>query len=122
MGDSTTWHIVTSVFAGWYDAKLVIERSATVSSDAMHVIAGVMLQILGALIFRRPLSSWRPWLLVAILTLFNETVDLWAERWPVIAMQVGEGLKDLFLTLLLPTVLMLAFRLSPSLSRSGRQS
>ena len=47
--------------------------------------------------------------------LFNESVDLWAELWPSRAMQLGEGAKDIVLTMLLPTVLMLALRWSPRL-------
>ena len=121
MGDSTVWHFVTAAFSSWYDVKMVIERAATITSDAMHVIAGVLLQLLAALITRRPLSSWKPWLVVLVLLLFNEAVDLWAERWPIVAMQLGEGVKDIILTLFLPTILLLAFRLSPALSRSGRR-
>src|SRR5690348_15076699 len=121
MGDSTVWHFVTAAFSSWYDVKMVIERVGTLTSDAMHVIAGVLFQVLAALIFRRPLSSWLPWLVVLALTLFNEAVDLWVERWPVLGMQLGEGTKDLILTLFLPTVLLLAFRLSPGLSRSQRR-
>ena len=124
MADSILWQSVTALFASWYDAKLVIEQAGSISSDAMHVIAGVLLQILFAVILRRPMSNWLPWLAVFTVLLFNEAVDLWAERWPSLAMQIGESGKDLWLTMFLPAVLLLAFRMAPTLTvanRAGRR-
>jgi hypothetical protein len=120
MGDSAFWTTISAVFTGWYDVKMIIERAGMVSTDALHVIAGVLLQLLFASILRRPLSAWLPWLLVLGLLLFNEAVDLWVERWPSLAMQIGEGVKDLLLTMILPTALLVASRISPGL-RSGRR-
>ena len=121
MSDSIVWQTVTAVFSSWYDVKMVLERAGTISTDAMHVIAGVLLQLLFASVLRRPLSNWLPWLSVFTVLLFNEAVDLWAERWPSLAMQLGEGVKDLMLTMLLPTALLAAFRLLPSLRLSRRR-
>lgn len=120
MGDSEIWTSISALFTGWYDVKMIIERAGMVSTDALHVIAGVMLQLLFASVLRRPLSAWLPWLAVLGLLLFNEAVDLWVERWPSLAMQIGESLKDLLLTMILPTALLAAFRLSPALG-SGRR-
>ena len=117
---SSFWHMVTAVFANWYDAKMLIERAGAISTDALHVIAGVLVQVLIATLVRRPLSSWLPWLAVLAAILFNEAVDFWVERWPSLTMQLTESAKDLVLTLLLPTVLMLALRASPTL-RVGRR-
>lgn len=121
MDDSIFWQLVTAAFSSWYEAKMIIERAGTVSTDAMHVIAGVLLQLLFAMLVRRPLSSWLPWLAVLAVLLFNEGIDLWAERWPSLSMQLGEGVKDLLLTMLLPTVLLVAFRLSPALRLARRR-
>jgi len=121
MDGSYFWHTITAVFASWYDAKILIERAGTVSTDALHVIAGVLVQLLVAMLLRRPLSSWLPWLAVLAAILFNEAVDFWVERWPSLAMQLAESAKDLVLTLLLPTVLMLALRASPSLRAARRR-
>ena len=121
MGDSIVWASVSAVFTGWYDAKMVIERAGMVSTDALHVIAGVMLQLLFASVLRRPLSAWLPWLAVLGVLLFNEAVDLWVERWPSLPMQIGESVKDLLLTMILPTALLAAFRLSPALRASRRR-
>jgi hypothetical protein len=83
--------------------------------DALHVIAGVLLQLAGVALWRvHGLASLRPWLAVLALTLLNELHDLWVEQWPSPAMQVGEGIKDVVLTLFLPTVLLLIARASPT--------
>ena len=102
--------VVTAVFSDWHEIKTFIERSAFVSTDSLHVIAGVLLQLLFAMVLRRPMSKWLPWLLVFAALLFNEAVDLWVEQWPSLAEQLGESAKDVLLTMFLPTVLMLAAR------------
>jgi hypothetical protein len=45
----------------------------------------------------------------------NEAGDLWVEQWPEPAMQYGEGLKDIVLTMFLPTVLILVARFRPGI-------
>ena len=121
MDDSIVWQSVTAGFSSWYEIKMIIERAGMVSTDALHVIAGVLLQLLFAMIARRPLSSWQPWLGVLAVLLFNEGVDLWVERWPSLPMQMAEGIKDLLLTMFLPTALLVAFRLSPAFGPARRR-
>ena len=106
---------------GWHDAKVFVEHSVSVSHDSLHVIVGVLLLFMIAWVSGRPISSMRPWLWVLALILWNETVDLWVEQWPEPAMQYGEGAKDIGLTMLLPTLLMLAARFRPGLFSSGGQ-
>ena len=112
--------LVTSVFTDWYSAKIFVERSISVSTDSLHVLAGVALQLLVAFIIRRPLTNWLPWVCVLAALLFNEAVDLWVERWPSLAMQLGESTKDLLLTMVLPTLLALTLRWLPQLSGKTR--
>ena len=114
-------HFVSTLFAGWHEVKSLIEAIQVVSEDALHVIAGFLVQILFAAVLRRPLSSWGPWLAVVAILLFNEAVDFWVERWPSLAIQLGESVKDLLLTLFLPSVLMLALRFWPALSARSRR-
>ena len=99
----------------WYQAKLLLEHATGVSMDALHVLVGVAAQLLFAALFHVPLRSWRPWLFVLTLLLLNEVGDLWVEQWPEPAMQYGEGIKDIVLTVLLPTALMLSARLRPAI-------
>ena len=99
----------------WYQAKLLIEHASGVSMDALHVLVGVLLQLMFAALFRIPVKSWRPWLFVLALLLLNEAGDLWVERWPEPAMQYGEGVKDVILTMMLPTLFTLLARYRPAL-------
>ena len=115
------WHIVTSAMGSWHEGKLFIEHSVSIDHDALHVIVGVLVWLAMAAITRRPLSSIRPWLWLLAIIGWNETVDLWVEQWPDAGMQYGEGAKDLLLTMLLPTVLLLAARFAPGLFRPGRR-
>lgn len=102
----------------WYEAKMFIEHASIVSSDALHLLVGTLVWLLIALVLRRPITQWLPWLILLALIAFNEAVDLWIERWPDLAMQYGESAKDVCLTMVLPTVVMFAARLRPNLFRA----
>ncbi len=103
-----------------YELKLFAAHATGVSMDALHVLAGVALQLLAALALRTSLASWRPWSVVLALELLNEALDLTVERWPHPGMQWGEGIKDVLLTLLLPTLLLLIARRRPVLLGATR--
>jgi hypothetical protein len=109
------WHAVTGAMMSWYEAKMFVERAVVFSSDALHVMVGMVVWLLFALILRRPVTDWRPWLGLLVLLLLNETVDLWVEQWPDLGMQYGESAKDVLLTMTLPSVLMAVARLRPQL-------
>ena len=102
----------------WYEAKMFIEHASVVSSDALHVLVGVLVWMIAAVVLRRSLSSWFPWLILLGLAVMNEFVDFWIERWPDLGMQLGESAKDILLTMALPTVLMFAVRSRPNLFRA----
>jgi len=109
-----------TIMWSWAEWKLFFERSVSFTTDSMHVISGVVIMLLTAVIIRRPISDWRPWLLVLLLALFNEFSDLWIERWLHPGRQLGESVKDVLLTLALPTLLLFSARLMPHLyKRSG---
>ena len=113
------WKALSSAMNSWYQAKLFIEDSLSISHDSLHVIVGVLLWLALGLLFRRPLTSWRPWLWLFVAILWNEAVDLWVERWPDPGQQYGEGVKDILLTMLLPTILTCALRSRPDLFRAS---
>lgn len=116
------WSVLQELLWSWREWKVFVERSVSFSSDSVHVIAGVLIQIAAAVLLRKPLSSCLPWLAVLPFIAFNEFVDLWVERWPHLEMQYGEGFKDFLLTLLLPSVLLLASRIFPMLHEPNRKT
>lgn len=104
----------------WTDTKLFLEQVVAFSQDSLHVIASVLIQLVAALLLRRSISSWWPWLVVFAAAAINESADLWIDQWPEPAVQYGEGVRDLLLTMLLPTLLLITSRIFPSLYRSTR--
>jgi hypothetical protein len=111
------WQAVSTAMSSWHQGKLFVERAVHISHDTLHLIVGVLIWIVAALLTRRPLTSWIPWLWVLAFILWNKAADLWNERWPDPGMQYGEGAKDVVLTMLVPTVLMFAARVRPDLFR-----
>lgn len=106
----------------WTQTKDIVEHSVAFSNDALHVVVGVLLLLVAALALRRPVSSWAPWLVVLLFVLVNEASDLWIERWPQVGRQYGEGVKDIVLTMVLPTLLLLTSRRFPWLYEPRRAS
>ncbi|MCL6740399.1 hypothetical protein LZ518_04550 [Sphingomonas sp. RB56-2] len=109
-------------FSSWYQLKLFVEHASGISMDALHVLAGVAILLLAARVLRQSLANILPWFATLILEIGNEIYDLSVEIWPDPGMQLGEGAKDIILTMALPTLLLLAARLSPNLlTGSGNQ-
>ena len=108
-------HALTEGMFSWYETKMFIEHASFVSSDALHVLVGTLVWLLFAVVLRRSLSAWLPWVVLLFLTVFNEAIDLSFERWPDLAMQYGESAKDVLLTMTLPTVMMIVARVRPRL-------
>lgn len=106
-------------FTSWYQMKELARHASGWPMDTLHVMVGVILQLLVAALLRSSLASKWPWLVVFALELANEIYDLWVERWPSWGMQYGEGLRDLIGTMLLPTLLLWVARSRPRLL-SGR--
>ena len=113
------WKLVVAAMMSWHQGKLFIEHSLTINHDSLHMLVGVLLWLAFGLLLRRPLTSWRPWLWLFAIILWNETVDLWIEQWPDPGQQYGEGAKDLLLTMAVPTILLFAGRWRPDLFRQG---
>jgi hypothetical protein len=109
--------LAASGLAEWYQLKQLLEHSLGISMDALHVIIGVILQLAAALLMRRSIADWPPVLAVLAIELANEANDLRTERWPEPAMQYGEGIKDILLTMFLPLLLLAVARTRPQLLR-----
>lgn len=111
-------HAIRTAMWFWYDAKLSIERSISFSSDSLHVFTGAVALLVAGLVLRRPISSWGPWLVVFGLISLNELIDLKFDHWPMRAVQFGESVKDMLLTLALPTLLLFTTRFAPRLFKA----
>jgi len=112
------WLMIVDAMSAWHQGKLFLEHALAVDHDALHVITGVLVWLVAALLLRRPITSWTPFLWCLAIILWNETVDLWVERWPEPGMQYGEGAKDLVLTIAIPAMIMAAARFRPDLFRA----
>ena len=102
--------VVAGSVSVWHSVKDFAERATAVSPDALHVLAGVVLQLLVAALLRRSVSSWLPWLCLLAMLSINEALDIWSDPWPSVGMQLAESAKDLILTMILPTLLLFAAR------------
>jgi hypothetical protein len=99
----------------WYQLKLFAQHASGISMDALHVIVGVVMQLLLALLFRSSVARPMPLLVVLAFTLLNEANDFRVEIWPDPGMQFGEAVKDVVLTMFLPTLIFLVARYRPKL-------
>ena len=101
----------------WYQLKLALEIITGLDKDALHVHLGILAQVGVALVMRRSLASPWPWLALLAAVLANEYYDLTYEIWPPEERQRQylEGVRDLWNTMLVPTLLMLLCRFAPHL-------
>ena len=102
-------------FLGWYQLKLFLEHASGISMDALHILVGFLIFLLAAQLLRRSVGSSLPWLALLILELGNEAYDLHVELWPDPGSQLGEAVKDIMLTMALPTLLLCLARWRPAL-------
>lgn len=123
---STPWPSVTQLLEGlghwWYATKTVAEHALGFSNDALHVLVGVVLQLALARLMTVSIGQMTPWLGVLALELLNEWSDLSFEIWPDPAMQWGESVKDVLLTMALPSILLIVSRRWPDLLRRPERS
>lgn len=101
--------------ADWYQVKLFAQHASGVHMDALHVIAGVVLLLLFALLLRRSVARPLPLLLVLALEIVNEANDFRVEIWPDPGMQFGEAAKDVVLTMALPLLIFLVAKYRPKI-------
>ena len=99
----------------WYQFKLFAEHASGFSMDALHIIVGVVLQLVIAVLFRSSVARRLPLLSVLALALINEANDFRVEIWPDLGMQFGEAAKDVVLTMFVPTLIFLVARRRPKL-------
>lgn len=102
-------------FPQWPAWKGDIVGITDLDRDALHIYAGVGIQIATALLARRKLGDWVPWLVVLLVALLIEAGDVTTEHWHSLALQLGKSVHDVVNTMILPTALMFVARRWPGL-------
>jgi hypothetical protein len=97
----------------WHQVKDWMEHASGLDMDALHVFAGTAVQIFAALLMRRSLNSPWPWLVVLGVEFANEVYDYTYEVWPDRDIQFAEGLRDMWNTMVTPTLLLILARYAP---------
>jgi hypothetical protein len=107
----------------WHGTKDWLEHALGLNMDALHVHFGLAILIAAALILRKPLRSPIPWLVLLALELANEYYDWTYEIWPGAArrIQAAEGLRDIWNTMAVPTLLFVVSRWFPGLFTGWRK-
>ena len=103
----------------WYQLKLFIAHFSGISMDAWHILVGVVAFLLLARLLDSNVTRPLPWLLLLVAEMLNEAYDIHVERWPDFSSQLGEGAKDILLTMALPTLIALVGARWPHLLAKG---
>jgi hypothetical protein len=93
----------------WSFVKIDISRMTGVPDDALHVLAGMMVLLIAAYLLRRPPWTWQAWIVVVAAETINETYDLLQTVVPSDEGNFRASLHDFWLTLLWPTIVLLAY-------------
>jgi cell shape-determining protein MreD len=99
--------IGTAQFA---DIKIFIEAYTGLERDALHVHLALLIYMLAMFLFRQSRRSRFPWIAVLLFELANEFFDLNRQRLDGTPLDWHESAKDLWNTMLWPTVLLLVGR------------
>ena len=99
----------------WFELKNWLELSTGLDRDSLHIYAGVGVQLAVAVILRRSLASPVPWLFAVCVALANEYYDYSFISVASSGAQQAydEAVRDIWNTLLLPSVLWLIARFFP---------
>lgn len=80
------------------------------AKDALHIYVGLILFLGSALVFRWPLRSWKPWLVVLAVAMAGEIWDLRDSEAYRTRIDLWGNWKDIWNTMFWPTVLMVLAR------------
>jgi hypothetical protein len=98
----------------WEAIKEIVATWTGLERDALHIYAAILIQLGSAALLRRTLASPWPWLVVLAFALGNEWLDIHRDDL-VEAWEEAASLHDLWNTMLVPTLLLLAARFTPRL-------
>tara|TARA_R110002033_G_scaffold558_1_gene5271 strand:+ start:82957 stop:83406 length:450 start_codon:yes stop_codon:yes gene_type:complete len=100
----------------WLEIKDWLELSTGLDRDSLHIYAGIGVQLTVALCIRRSLASSIPWLFVALAACGNEYYDYMfvSDAAYASGIYADEAVRDIWNTLLLPTLFLLIARRWPN--------
>lgn len=90
--------------------KTQLSEVLGITKDALHIHIGLAIFLGVALVFRRSLASWIPWLALLTFELANELMDIFHLHQGTIGFEVGDSVKDILNTMFWPTVVLVAAR------------
>ena len=90
--------------------KTEVSELLGITKDALHIHIGLAIFLGVAFIFRRPLTSWIPWLVLLVFELVNELMDIFHVHNGAIGFEVGDSAKDVLNTMFWPTAVLFAAR------------
>ena len=105
----------------YHDLKVLIESYTGLEKDALHIHAALLLYILAMVAFRQSRRSRFPWLFVLAVELFNELLDLRHQYRLDEPLQWSGAAKDLWNTMLWPTVLLFIGRYTTLFQHRSRR-
>lgn len=96
--------------------KVWLEETLELDRDALHIYAGILVQLIVAVFCRRSLASLWPWITVLMIAGYNEYSDFGRSSGTPesFAFHKAEAIHDMWITMLLPTLLLLMARFWPS--------
>jgi cell shape-determining protein MreD len=93
-----------------------------ISKDALHIHLGLGIFLIAALVFRRSLASWVPWLVLLAFELVNELIDIFHLHQGTISFDFAGSLKDVLNTMFWPTVVLVVARWRTHKPKTGTPS
>jgi hypothetical protein len=102
----------------YWDALKEFATHVGVAKDALHVYLAFLIQVIAAIVLRRPLSNWMPWAVALLAAMLNEVLDIRYGREPQVQeWQQVEARRDIINSIVLPTLILLLSRYLPWLFR-----
>ncbi|OYY67940.1 hypothetical protein [Sphingomonas sp. 28-63-12] len=101
------------------DMKLWLVGLTGLAKDALHIYVALSLFFGSALLFKWPLTSWRPWLVVLAAALLGEAWDIADLRVISVPLDLGGNWHDIWNTLFWPSMILLLARTTRLFVRSG---
>ena len=97
--------------------KLYLVDHLGLAKDALHIYVSLILMFGSALLFRWPLKSWKPWLLVLVAALAGEIWDIRDRMVGHIPQYYPGNWHDIWNTMFWPTAILFFARWTRVLSR-----